>query len=202
MPNAYLIYTATIFSNEVHIRVTVYPFRYRDPYMHQGITILLFCFRWSRAACSAPIWIKNQGLFSISYLEAQEFYFQVTWPFSDYTPSDLASKSLGGIPSDFGCWLQISWVTLTSLFVFVSFEINICDMFWYVLPYMCKGLPTFCPLIDYVLDISGFDSIASQTSTVHGSPWCCIMWCHNSVDADAWRRQQPTTRRTMGCVPK
>ena len=34
-----------------------------------------------------------------------EFFLQVTWSFSIFTPSDLEAKSLGEIPSDFGCWL-------------------------------------------------------------------------------------------------
>ena len=33
------------------------------------------------------------------------FSLQVTWSFSIFTPSDLEAKSLGEIPSDFGCWL-------------------------------------------------------------------------------------------------
>ena len=33
------------------------------------------------------------------------FFLQVTWSNSIFTPSDLEAKSLGEIPSDFGCWL-------------------------------------------------------------------------------------------------
>ena len=65
--------------------------------------------------------LKTRARFLYRILKLKKFYFQVTWPFSDYTPNDLEAKSLGGIPSDFGCWLEISWGTLTSLFVFCIF---------------------------------------------------------------------------------
>ena len=69
---------------------------------------------WSTGTAWWPLTTSqnsNQALFSISYLEAQVtcflflfFYLQGTC-FFIFTPSVLETKSLGEIPSDFGCWL-------------------------------------------------------------------------------------------------
>ena len=48
----------------------------------------------------------TQGPFSMFWSPSHlNFFLQVTWPFSIFTPSDLEAKSLGEIPSDFECWL-------------------------------------------------------------------------------------------------
>ena len=55
---------------------------------------------------------------SLSHLN---FLLQVTWPFSIFTPSDLEDKSLGENKVTSVADLEISWVALTSLFVFHIF---------------------------------------------------------------------------------
>ena len=60
----------------------------------------LVCLNWPLAPCPGPVFYLLS--WSPSHLE---FFLQVTWSFSIFTPSDLEAKSLGEIPSDFGCWL-------------------------------------------------------------------------------------------------
>ena len=139
-----------------------------------------------------------------------DFYLQVTWSFSIFTPSDLRAKLLGEIPSDFGCWLG-DILDRSNIIIcnFVSFLIHICDIIWYVLQYMYERQSEFSSLMNYVFDATGSDSIVGYL-LVRGLLWCCIqwrhyrvnVWRHNSVDADAWRRQQRIARKTIGCVPK
>ena len=139
-----------------------------------------------------------------------DFYLQVTWSFSIFTPSDLRAKSLGEIISDFGCWLG-DILDRSNIIIcnFVSFSIHICDIIWYVLQYMYERQSEFSSLMNYVFDATGSDSIVGYL-LVRGLLWCCIQWRHyradawrhNSVDADAWRRQQRIARKTIGCVPK
>ena len=57
------------------------------------------------------LWIYSPFYILSWSLSHWEFCFQVT---SIYTPSDFEGKSLGEIQSDFGWWLAISWVALTS----------------------------------------------------------------------------------------
>ena len=180
----------------------------------------------SSAACSLSVWTleiaqqpRHGSIFSfesgpvfypLSWSPSHlDFYLQVTWSFSIFIPSDLRAKSLGEIPSDFGCWLgDILDRSNTIICNFVSVSIHICDIIWYVLQYMYERQSEFSSLMNYVFDATGSDSIVGYL-LVHGLLWCCIQWRHNrvdawrhnSVDADAWRRQQRIARKTIGCVP-
>ena len=156
--------------------------------------------------------MQKQGPFSIPYLEAQ-----VTWIFTSksldhflsslqvtWEPSHLA-KSQVTLVAD----LEISWIAQTSLFVILYFSIHICGIIWYVLQYMYERQSELSSLMNYVFDATGSGSIVGYL-LVRGLLWCCIQWRHyrvdawrhNSVDADAWRRQQCIARKTIGCVPK
>ena len=63
-----------------------------------------------------------------------KFFLQVTWPFSIFTPSDLEAKSLGKIPSDFGCWfgyiLGRSNIVICILYPFKSIYVTLYDHGW------------------------------------------------------------------------
>ena len=141
------------------------------------------------------------GPFSISYLEAQ-----VTWNFAcksldcflsslqvTLKPSHLAKSQVTSVAD-----LEISWVVLTSLFVFCIF-LN---------QYMWHYMICFITYLQKAVRILFIDKLAVRCHRLRqhrrhrGLRWCCIQWRHNSVDADAWRRQQRIARKTIGCVPK
>ena len=155
----------------------------------------------------SKIWI--QGPFSISYLEAQ-----VTWNFAykslgcflsslqvTLKPSHLTKSQVTSVAD-----LEISWVVLTSLFVFCIF-LN---------QYMWHYMICFITYLQKAVRILFIDKLAVRCHRLRqhrrhrGLRWCCIQWRHysvdtwrhNNVDADAWRRQQRIARKTIGCVPK
>ena len=155
------------------------------------------------------LWIQNLGPFSISYLEAQ-----VTWNFAYKSldcflsslqvttkPSHLAKSQVTSVAA-----LEISWVVLTSLFVFCM----------YLNQYMWHNMICFITYLQKAVRILFIDKLAvrchrqRQHRRHRGLRWCCIqwrhysvdVWRHNSVDADAWRREQRIARKTIGCVPK
>ena len=62
------------------------------------------------------------------------FSLQVTWSFSIFTPSDLEAKSLGEIPSDFGCWLadilDHSNILICILYLSKLIYVTLCRIFY------------------------------------------------------------------------
>ena len=119
-------------------------------------------------------WIQNWN--SVGCTPGPVFYLQSWNPnhleFSTksiFTQSYLEAKSPGEIPSDF----------------------------WQVLQYMCKRQSELSSLINHVFNSTGSDSSVGYL-LVRGLLRCCIKrrhykvdaWRHNSIDADAWRRQQ------------
>ena len=148
----------------------------------------------------------NLGPFYISYLEAQVTNFssksldrflsllQVTWK-----PSHLAKSQVASVAD-----LEISWVALTSLFVFCIF-LN---------QHMWHHIVCFTIHLLKVARIIFIDKVGARYHRIRqyrrhcGLLWCCIQWYHysvvawrhNSVDADAWRRQQRVDRKTKGYV--
>ena len=158
----------------------------------------------------------NQVPFSISYLEAQ-----VTWNFA-FNSLDhfLSSPQVTWKPS----YVAKSQVTLVDdlrylgllwhhYLYFVSFQIQIqisCDSLWYVSQYMYERQSIFCWMINQLCVWCLRLRQHCQIKFFHRLLWCCIQWCHNSVDiwhhnsidTDAWGCQQPMIRRTIGGVPK
>ena len=63
-----------------------------------------------------------------------EFFLQVTWSFSIFTPSDLEAKSLSEIPSDFGCWLgdilDHSNIVICILYLSKLIQVTLCGVFY------------------------------------------------------------------------
>ena len=121
---------------------------------------------------------------------------QVPWK-----PSHQAKSQVTSVAD-----LGISWVALTSLFVLCIF-LN---------EYMRHYVVCFIMYLQKAIRIIFIDELGipwhrfRQHRRHRGLLWCCIQWRHysvdawrrNSVDADAWRRQQRITRRTIGRVPK
>ena len=170
---------------------------------------------WSRLAEGAVVlWMSCFRSGPVFYLLScspshLEYFLQITWPFSIFTPSDLKAKSHGEIPSDFSCWLGAilgcSNIVICILFCFKFIYVTLCSIFynicstnsqlsfhWWI---MCSMPPAL--------------TASYATKLVRGLLRCCIQWCHysvdewrhNGVDPDTWRCQQCITRR-IGCVPK
>ena len=130
----------------------------------------------------SPLMPMHQNPLLVSYLEAQVTWnfssksldhflssFQVTWK-----PSDLA-KSQVTLVAD----LEISWFTLTSLFVFCIF-LN---------QYMWHYMVCFTTYLQKAVRILFIDKLGvrghwlRQHHRHRGLLSCCIQWRHYSVDA-------------------
>ena len=134
------------------------------------------------------------------------FCLQVTWQFSIFTPSDLEASHLAKSQVTSVADLEISWVVLSSLFVLCIF-LN---------QYMWHYMICFITYLQKAVRILFIDKLAVRCQRLRqhrrhrGLRWCWFQWRHyrvdawrhNSVDADAWRRQHRIARKTIGCVPK
>ena len=112
---------------------------------------------------------------------------QVTWKFPSKSQflSTLQvtweSSHLGEIPSDFGCWLGISWVALKSLFVYLIFWNS--PMWHFTVCFTIHSQKAVCSLfIDQLCVQCHWLWQHHQLKLIHGLLWCCIQWCHSSVD--------------------
>ena len=168
----------------------------------------LICTVYMTSLIILVFYLCNLGPFSISYLEAQ-----VTWNFV-YKSLDrflsslqLTWKTLGEIPSDFGCWLGD--ILGRSNIVIGIFCIFLNQYMWHYIicfiTYLQKEVRTL-----FIDELGMRCHRLRQYRRHRGLRWRCIQWRHysvdawrhNSVDADAWRRQQRIARKTIGCVPK
>ena len=85
--------------------------------------------RWRHHEWPGPVFYLIS--WSPSHLE---FFLQVTWSFSIFTPSDLEAKSLSEIPSDFGCWLgdilDHSNIVICILYLSKLIQVTLCGVFY------------------------------------------------------------------------
>ena len=140
-------------------------------------------------------WSPSHLNFSPESLDHFLTSLQVTWK-----PSQLAKSQMTSVAD-----LGICWVALTSLFVFCIF-LNLS---------MRHHMVCFTIYLQKAVRIIFIDKLSirylrlRQHRRHRGLLWCCIQWRHYSVDAwrhnsvyaDAWRRQQRIARKAIGCVP-
>ena len=97
------------------------------------------------------------------YLASKLVFYLLSWTPSHSTvfdlPNDLEAKSLGEIPSDFGCWLGDISVALKSLFIFRIFWNQYMWQYMVCFTTYLQRQPESSSLINQVFDAIGSNSI-------------------------------------------